>query len=109
MIVRLVSVNSTERSTEVHTGIGVGVGDIGAPCSAHGAGDDGTETVVAKNSHVPVSEPPDSKCEWGRIKPFPLSPGAKSPAGAATPDGESIRLSRKSERGTESAVFPIVA
>jgi len=106
-IARCVSLKSTERSTTVHAAFGVGEGGAGAPCSAHGSGEGGTETAVAKNSQVPLTEAPDSKCERGREKPFPLSPGAKIPAGAANPEGERTRFRRNRDRGTLRAVPPI--
>lgn len=106
-IVRLVSVKRTERSTEAHDGRGVGVGWAGAPLSAQSGGSAGTETFVAKNSHVPESALPDSKCDRGSENPFPLSPDAKIAAGAARPEGESIRFNRCHERGIWKVVPPI--
>lgn len=104
VIVRLVSVKSTERLTATHDGSGVAVGEAGAPRLAQGGGEGGTETLVARSSQLPATTAPVSKCERGSEKPLSFS-AEKMPAGAASPEGERILLRRCRERGTERG-FP---
>lgn len=93
VIVRLASVKIIERSNGLHEEIGTGVG-AGAPLESHKGGEAGTETLVAKNSHVPLKFAPDLKYVDRTVKPFPVVPGAKRLIGVARPEGERMRLSR---------------
>lgn len=58
---------------------------LGVPPDAHVMGLLGTDTLVAKNCQLPEYPVPEAKSDAGRVNPFPVSPGAKSWAGAAMP------------------------
>lgn len=65
-------VESKRESSEIFLHAGGGAVD------AHVVGLVGIETLVAKNSQLPAYPLPDAKREAGRVKPFPVSPGANN-------------------------------
>lgn len=93
VMVLFASVNITERSNGLHEEMGIGVAD-GDPLEVHTGGSEGTVTLVARNSQMPLRFAPVWKKDLGTVKPLPVAPGAKRLAGVASPEGESIRFSK---------------